>query len=218
MNFMISVGLTGNRFSGQDTICKLFQDLDVPIFHADKILKFMINHDYLMLERIKDRVGKHVFTSGHVEGSNIKTSMDFDKIIDCAEYGLMKAYDKFNQKNKLAIYTIFHSSILFERGWHLTNFDYTVNVYCPKQARIRRSNMSVIKTTDLLMNEMDDSMKKLFANYTIHNYGSCDLVDQIKEFDQKMVDRYLIEKQTHTKLGRCKESIINRVAKSNMLV
>ena len=42
---MIKVGLSGNRYSGKSTVCKLFKQIGIPVFEADVILKFIISRD-----------------------------------------------------------------------------------------------------------------------------------------------------------------------------
>ena len=41
---MIKVGLTGNFHSGQNQVSEILEKLDVPVFDADLILKYLINY------------------------------------------------------------------------------------------------------------------------------------------------------------------------------
>ena len=43
---MIKIGLTGNRYSGKDRVCKIFEQISIPVFQADVVLKFIINHNF----------------------------------------------------------------------------------------------------------------------------------------------------------------------------
>jgi dephospho-CoA kinase len=45
---MFKVGLTGNRYSGKDTVASLFNKISIPVFDADVIVKFLINHNFEM--------------------------------------------------------------------------------------------------------------------------------------------------------------------------
>ena len=134
---MITIGLTGNRYSGKDKISNLFREIRIPVFDADTILKFIIGHELDISKEIRKEVGVNIFTNGVINPLLIKGRDMMDDIIDCAESKLMDAYDKFNSKNNAHIYTIFHSSILFERSWNEV-MDYNINVYCPKVTRMDR--------------------------------------------------------------------------------
>ena len=40
---MIKVGLSGNRYAGKDAVSRLFEQIRVPVFDADIVLKFILN-------------------------------------------------------------------------------------------------------------------------------------------------------------------------------
>ena len=54
---MIKVGLTGNRYSGKDVCSKIFQQIDVPVFNADIVLKFILNYNYEINYKIRNAFG-----------------------------------------------------------------------------------------------------------------------------------------------------------------
>ena len=201
----IKVGLTGNRFSGKSRICKIFKQISIPIFDADVVLNFIINHDMITINLIRNNIGQHVFTecNSTSEGSilDIKkiSKSDFDKIINCAEYELMQAWKKFLAKNEKSIYVIFKSSILFERNWSGT-MDFNINVFCPKITRMERcreaTKMSIMQIENYLKCEIDDLDKNREANFIIHNYEASnlmagrDVVDQVNTIDNKIVESF----------------------------
>jgi dephospho-CoA kinase len=53
---MIKVGLSGNRYSGKNRIAKIFTQIGVPVFEADVILKFILNHNHELQAEIVDRI------------------------------------------------------------------------------------------------------------------------------------------------------------------
>jgi dephospho-CoA kinase len=203
---MIKIGISGNRYSGKSTICKMFKQISIPVFDADTVLKFILGHEIVIMNDIKKSVGNHIFNSSDINPKLIKNKDTFDKIINCAEYELMKAYEKFNSKNSSSIYTIFHSSILFERSWN-EKMDYNINVFCPKITRMERckevtktsTNPNGMKISDisyLLRNEIDDIDKNKMSNFVIHNYDAGDPLTQVNDIDQRIIDRYLKSEQT----------------------
>ena len=99
---MIKVGISGNRYSGKSTICKMFKQISIPVFDADTVLKFILGHEITIMNDIKKSVGAHIFNSSDINPKLIKNKDTFDKIINCAEYELMQAYEKFNSKNSIS--------------------------------------------------------------------------------------------------------------------
>lgn len=195
---MIKVGLSGNRYSGKDKISRMFEQIHVPVFNADVILKFILNHEISVINDIKSRVGKHVFSpTFNIEPNLVRSQKEFEEIINCAELELMGAYDKFNDKNKNSIYTVFHSSILYERSWNEI-LDYNITVHCPKVSRIDRmknnEGSTYTQIYEILKNEIDDNTKNKMANYVIHNYTSYhkNPITQVNEIDKNIVNKYLV--------------------------
>jgi dephospho-CoA kinase len=196
---MIKVGISGNRYSGTSYICRLFNQISIPVFDADIVLKFIISHDLITIDSIKAKLGDRIFTNGYIDPLKVKTKKDFDIIIDCAEYSLMKAYENFSKKNKHSIYTIFNSAMLYERGWN-ENMKYNISVFCPKVTRMERcKEVTKLKVSDiayLLRNELDDTDKNKLGNFVIHNYEAGDPLTQVNDIDQRIIDKYLKSEQT----------------------
>ena len=196
---MIKVGLSGNRYSGKSEICDIFRKLTIPVFEADTVLKFIINHDAAVnsqiMSKLKDIHGK----SSYVDPQFVKTKKEFDIVVDCAQHELMRAYETFSEKHKSSIYTIFHSSILFERNWHKL-MDHSIAVFCPKITRMERckelTNMKVSDVAMSMRNEIDDLDKNKMANFVIHNYEGRKPLDQVHQIDQFVIDSYLRLEQT----------------------
>ena len=198
---MIKVGISGNRYSGKSTICKMFKQISIPVFDADTVLKFILSHEVSVMNEIKKSVGSQIFKSSDINPKLIKNKDTFDKIVNCAEYELIQAYEKFNSKNSNSIYTIFHSSILFERSWN-EKMNYNINVFCPKITRMERckevtktsTNPNGMKISDisyLLRNEIDDIDKNKMCNFVLHNYEAGDPLTQVNDIDQRIIDRFL---------------------------
>ena len=96
---MIKVGLTGNRFSGKDTVCKLFEQIGVPVFNADVVLKFILNYNYEINYKIRNVFGDVFSLKGDLlDISKFSDQKKFNDLIDIIEYELLNAYDVFNKK------------------------------------------------------------------------------------------------------------------------
>lgn len=199
---MIKVGLTGNRYSGKDVIARIFEQVKVPVFNADAILKFILQYKTDIDSDIKVQLGSSVFLNdGFLDPKKFNTTEKFNRLIEVVESDLFKAYDKFILKNKSSVYTIFHSSILFEKGWD-KKMDHSISVFAPKDIRIGRckkiTNMSLQNAYDYMTGECDDLYKNQKATYVVHNYDDAviGLTAQVDQIDRSIVDKYLKNKQT----------------------
>lgn len=195
---MIKVGLTGNRYSGKDTVASLFKKISIPVFDADVIIKFLINHNFEMDYKIKKKIDSSFFKNDRLDLSKL-TGPVLDQIIDIVEYDLFDAYKKYELKNMNSIYTIFHSSILFERDWN-KKMDFTISVFSPISDRVERcqkeSDLKLANIYNLSQREMKDLSKNSLSDYVIHNYNDeinpfGDILTQVNKIDQRLIDNYL---------------------------
>ena len=203
---MIKIGLTGNRYSGKDTVANLFKKISIPVFDADVILKFLINHNFELTHKISKRIDKSFFKKNGQDLDITKMNGPIlDEIIDVVEPELTKAYDSYRLKNINSIYSIFHSSILFERGWD-KNMDYNISVFAPINDRANRckdiTNQKIIDIYTSFQGEMNELSKNTLSTYVIHNYDDInntkaigDLNRQVDKIDQKIIDKYLLSEQ-----------------------
>ena len=152
---MYKVGLTGNFYSGYNEVAEIFEAKNIPVFNADVVLKFMLNYSEKHIRKIKEKFGN-------------------DKILDIVQLDLIKAYEKWRIKNYNSHYTIFKSSILFERKIN-TSMNFNISVFRPKTERRRElttfTSMPPFTIDNILDNEMDELQKNGKSDYVIHNYG-----------------------------------------------
>lgn len=192
---MIKVGLSGNRFSGKDEVCNIFRKISIPVFEADVVLRFIIHHDVFINKQIRDRLSELYGTSSkYISPSFVKTKQEIDIILDLAQQDLFRAYDDFSEKNKSSIYTIFKSSILFEKNWNKL-MNYNINVFTPKITRMERfreiTNKKISDVALILKNEIDDLDKNKMSNFVIHSYKGMNIRKQVNEIDMFIIDSYL---------------------------
>jgi dephospho-CoA kinase len=200
---MIKVGLSGSRYSGKTRVSNLFKQIGIPVFDADTVLRFILNYNWELLGEIKEELGGEIFQGDYLNFREIKNTEVFNNILKMVEPDILKAYDRFNKKQN-SIYTIFHSSILFERGWD-KNMDKSISVFSPNTDRIRRcknlTNMGLLTINDLTKTEMDPLEKNRLSDYTIHNYNDetsafGDTLNQVSKVDQKIIDTFLFNEAT----------------------
>ena len=207
---MITLGLSGSRYSGKKTTVEVFKRIGIPVFDADLILKFILNHNHELLSEVRREIGSDLFLNHQLDFRRLKKST-FDKVLDVVEDDLFNAYTKFcdRYERKGAIYTIFHSSLLFEREWD-KKVDLSITVFSPEGDRLKRAryqtNEGLLNIRDRMKTEMDPLQKNQMADFIINNYNNGDvvvghiglqpeklpsLVKQVNQIDQKIIDEYL---------------------------
>jgi len=202
---MLKIGLTGSRYSGKDTAARLFEQIGIPVFNADIILKFLLNFDIGINKDIMDSYGEYIFTGpdAMIDPKKIRSKRDFDRLVSFADFQLKNAYEKFCLDRPQSVYCVFHSSILFERGWD-KEMDFCVNVFAPREIRMARcsklTGQSTHSISELMKGEMGELDKNSKATHVIHNYDNAasifgDLLDQVSKIDQKLIDQYLAKEQ-----------------------
>lgn len=194
---MIKIGLSGNRFSGKSEVSKLFDKISIPVFDADLVIRFILAHEFGIMAQIRDKVGHKYFKSGHLDPVSIERDGVFNEVLNIVEPILFKAYYKFENDNKNSVYTIFKSSLLFDRGWY-KKMDYNISVYSPFIHRVERAKKSKetglnnITNINMILNkESDELNKNSLSDYVIHNYNEFNLKKQVNDIDQKIIDLYL---------------------------
>lgn len=195
---MLKIGLSGNRYSGKDRVAKIFKQIGVPVFEADIILKFIINHNYEIQSKIADKIGRGYFTNSSLNLDKIVSDSVFSSIIEEVEIELYNSWKKFLDKNYKSIYCIFHSSILFESKWN-QGMDKNIVVFAPYSDRVERckylTNKSISSIYSISKSEMDDLKKNELSDYIIHNYNQDgpfgDALTQVNKIDKKIIDSFL---------------------------
>jgi dephospho-CoA kinase len=204
---MIKLGLSGTRYSGKDTISKLFKQIGIPIFDADIVLKFILKYNYEILQKVRDKVGSKYFNAGSLNSNALIRDGLFNDVLDIVIPDMLEAYQIFENKNTYSIYTIFHSSLLFDRMDIYNEMDYTISVYSPITHRVERACQiskdrsfdNQILINNILSSEKSELDKNEMATFTIHNYNEFDILNQVNEVDKKIIDFYLKSLQTTKK-------------------
>jgi dephospho-CoA kinase len=174
---MLKIGLTGNHYSGQYEVSHLFDDLDVPIFDANLITKFILNYSPQHINKIKKSFGDDIYEMGVLNLKKFDTNKDVDKLLNMIQFDLLKAYEKFRLNNSHAFYTIFKFDFIFERLLE-KHLDFTICCYRPKF--YRKSDMKYLTSYSyylidkILDNEMDELTKNSKADFIVQNYNRND--------------------------------------------
>lgn len=189
---MYQIALTGNRKSGKKGVSKLFNQIGVPVYDADAVIKYLLLRSDVK-KVVNGSIGK---VSDSLDINDWKGDDRFSLLLDLIEFEVWEGWKRFQNQHKEKVYLIYKSSFIFERKL-LGRFDFTINVFTPKEERIRRMVMTTGRTKNecylLLENEMSDFQKNELSDYIIHNYQdySVNILDQVNEIDTDIVESYI---------------------------
>lgn len=170
---MLKVGLTGNFHSGQNEVAKIFDNLSVPVFDADLVLKYLINYSNSHMTKIKAEFGENSYKIGLLNLQKFNSNTTWNKLIDLVEIDIITAFEKFRLKHKYSTYVVFKYSYLFERKID-SSMDYNINCYRPSYSR--KNDISLLTYMDsysistLIENELDETYKNKKSDFIVNNY------------------------------------------------
>lgn len=191
----LTIALTGSRFSGKNGVCKLFKQIGVPVFDADAILKYLINYNGEVLKSVKKILGRDFVMDDYVNPIAFDTDDKFEKLLNIVEFELFESFNRFTTKHDNSQYVIFHSSLIFEKGWQ-NRFDKVINVFTPKEDRIFRykieTDQKIESINKLFGRELNEIIKNKMSDYVIHNYQDApNIVKQVNNIDSEIIELYL---------------------------
>ncbi len=180
---MLKVGITGNFHSGHREIVKHFYKSVTPVFDADLMIKYLLNYNPKTIDKIKEKFGTSAYSWGKLDLFKFDTNGKFEKLLDTITPEIFSKYKEFTNKNFKYPYTLFLSSILFEKDWD-KEMNYTINVFNPNMVRkkqiMSKTKIDLNMIEFILENEMDEYSKNSKSNFVIHNYGGINLDFKVK--------------------------------------
>lgn len=184
---MITVGLTGNIGSGKTTVCRVFEMLDIPVYHADEVAKRFLDSpevaarlENLLGEQVLDENGKP--NRKRIAGIVFRDSERLRQLNALIHPMVRKDFKKWLKMHSTAPYVIQEAAILFETG-HYRNFDKTILVTAPERVRIervcQRDGLSVADVQARMQHQSAQQELEKLADFTIHNDGRLLVIPQI---------------------------------------
>jgi dephospho-CoA kinase len=174
---MLKVGLTGNIGSGKSTVAKVFVDIGIPVYEADRSAK-----EFLLDNGVKDIIVKN-FGEDILDNSNEINRKALASIVfnDKTKLNLLNSiihpyvisdFEKWSIQYEDLPYVIFEAAILFETGYDRI-VDKTITVTCPEAIRIKRiiSRDEAIEedVRQRIRNQWSEQAKAAKSNFIIIN-------------------------------------------------
>jgi dephospho-CoA kinase len=192
---MLKVAVTGNIGSGKTIICKIFNILGIPVFHADQEAKNLYNDPYIF-KQVTDKFGTQILNdekniSFKALAAIIFKDPDALKFINNLIHP--RVYQVFIQWTKLQQhkpYCLQESALVFETG-NNKNFDKVILVQAPEQMLaervMKRDGASYEQVKNRLDKQMNQSIKAERSDFVIINDNKSLVIPQVLNIHESLL-------------------------------
>lgn len=177
---MLKVGITGGIGSGKTTVCKLFEQLGVPIYYADDRAKYLMQHEHYLIDLIKQNFGAEVYDNGGALNRRLLAEKVFNNseklalLNSLVHPAVFRDTERFveQQQIKNLPYAMKEAALLVETGSYKSLHKLIV-VTAPLELRIQRVMARDGATHDEVLarirHQMPEEEKIKLADYIITN-------------------------------------------------
>lgn len=188
------VGLTGGIGSGKTTVAKMFKELGVPVFIADKEAKNIMNTSKEVRKEIIKLLGNQAYNKELPDRKFIASKVfrneellqKLNKIIH------PRVHERFFlwRDEQDSDYVLYEAAILFESGGE-RYCDYTVLVTAPKSERInrvvKRDNTDAQSVEERMKRQWSERKKMKRATFIIENRNLTDTAHRVRKLHRQFL-------------------------------
>ena len=188
---MKKIGITGNIGSGKSYVCKMFENLGIPVFYSDDETKKL----YLIpsvKKLITNRFGQEVYFDDGTLNRKLLSYHLFknEEAMRYIESVLYPALDQhFDEwcKQQKSPYVLYESAILFEKDYQKF-FNKIIFVSAPEDIRLQRvmtrDDCTEENVRSRMRLQLDEDMKISKADFVIYNDGIKAVEPQVLEINK----------------------------------
>ncbi|HLP51128.1 MAG TPA: dephospho-CoA kinase [Chitinophagales bacterium] len=176
---VIKVGITGGIGSGKTTVCRIFEELGVPVYYADDRAKYLMHHEHHLIDEIKKNFGEDVYEEGKLNRKLLAERV----FNDAAKLALLNSLvhpavfrdtERWveEQREKKVPYVLKEAALLIETGSYKA-LDKLIVVTAPINVRVLRVSERDSANTEEIMarmrNQLPEEEKVKLADFVISN-------------------------------------------------
>jgi len=173
---MIKVGLTGNMGTGKSIVCRIFETLGVPVFHADEeAKKFLMNED--VRQTLVRKFGYEILADGIIDrqklGIIVFEEAEALKFLNSVIHPLVKrGLMHWIMLHKYHHYIVQEAAILFESGFN-KEFEKIITVVSPPELAIKRvmerDQITCTEVKKRMKHQWDQDKKRELSDFIVFN-------------------------------------------------
>jgi dephospho-CoA kinase len=196
---MFKVGVTGGIGSGKTFVCQVFSTLGVPVYHADRRARYLMEHDRQLIEALKNEFGEGIYADQDLVSQTLAKMVFSDaealqRVNNIVHPAVKNDFLQWIIAQHGHEYAIQEAAILFESGadnW----MDYVIAVYAPVELRIQRvlsrSSLNRNEVLERIGNQMDQEEINQRADAVIRNDDERLVLPQIMDLHEKILSKEL---------------------------
>ena len=184
---MIKVGVTGGIGSGKTMVCRVFENLGVPVYYADLAARFLVDNCQDIRDELIALLGKDIYEKQGLNRPLFSSRVFKHKqMLEKANHIIHpKVRDDFYQwaeKYRNLDYVIEEAAILFESGGNRM-VDKCITVIAPVEIRtvrvLKRAGMTHERIRDIMKNQWPDEEKVRLSDFVVTNDEKSLILPQI---------------------------------------
>lgn len=183
------IGITGGIGSGKSVVSHLLDVMGVPMYISDIETKKLMQSDEEIRRSLIALLGEEVYVGGSLNkpmlAAYLFASDQHAREINAIVHPRVKAdFRRWVQEHDRHPLVGIESAILIEAGF-AAEVDKVVMVYAPREVRvaraIKRDSSSREQIEQRIRSQMDDEVKREYADFVIVNDGERALIPQVQE-------------------------------------
>jgi len=199
------IGVTGGIGSGKSLVCRIFELLGVPVYHADDRAKYLMENDPELKERLLETFGEAIFPGGKLDrkalAAKVFGNAKLLKSLNALVHPAVRQDTKSWFEEQSAPYAIKEAALIYETGAE-QGLDRVIVVTAPLGLRLKRVHQrdgsSYRDILARINHQLPEKEKVKRADYLIRNNGKRSLIAQVIDIHQailKELDQGKIKKQ-----------------------
>ena len=188
---MKKIGITGNIGSGKSYVCKIFENLGIPVFYSDDETKKLY-----LIPSVKTLIINHFGQEVYFDDGTLNRKLlsyhlfkneEAMRFIESVLYpALNQHFDQWCEQQR-SPYVLYESAILFEKNYEKF-FDKIIFVSAPEDIRLqrvmKRDDCSEENVRSRMRLQFDENTKISKADYVIYNDGTKPVEPQVLELNK----------------------------------
>lgn len=193
----LRAGITGGIGSGKSTVCRIFEQLGVPVYDADASAKWLLAHDPELISGVKQIFGPEAYTTDGAYNRPFIAREAFSQpeklaALNAIAHPAVERHARHWHEDQMragAPYTLKEAALMIESG-SVQFIDFLIVVTAPEALRVQRviarDGLSETEIRARMARQLPEEKKIELAQAVIVNDGEHSLVQQVWELHQKL--------------------------------
>lgn len=191
---MLKIGITGGIGAGKSIVCRMFEQLGIPVYDADSRAKWVMNHDNELRRELEATFGVQTYS----EAGGLNRSYLAGKVFNDPEqltllnklvHPHVKAdFIQWVEGQKQAPYVIKEAALMYEsEAWR--QMDQIIAVFAPLPVRVKRvlqrdQQRSEAEVQAIINKQLSEEDKMKRAEHVLYNDDQLLVIPQVLKLHQ----------------------------------